>query len=158
MYADDGTWGRESFSSSSLFICQLASPALRGKEKLDLIYKKDQLTFRSFHVWYNFKAASQQVLDSWEDKRMTGFKLTWRIERPSSDIEAIPAFNDYEKISHTWLVKMVQLAQYLRVKEDLTEERILDKVFTNPKSNGLTTMLTTFFDCQCCSTPQFFLI
>merc|ERR1712223_871472 len=110
------------------FTCQIASPALRGKEKPDLVYKKDQLTFRSFHVWYDYKAASQQVLDSWEDKRMTGFKLTWRIEKPSSDIEVTPAFNDYEKLSHTWLVKMVQLAKYLRVKNTLTEEQILDKV------------------------------
>merc|ERR1712223_1423496 len=91
------------------FTCQLASPALRGKEKLDLIYKKDQLTFRSFHVWYEYKAASQQVLDSWEDKRMTGFKLTWRIEKPtlranSSEVTT-PAFSS--ELSHTWMVKMV---------------------------------------------------
>ena len=86
-------------------------------------------------MWYEYKAASQQVLDSWEDKRMTGFKLTWRIEKPSSDIEVTPAFNDDEKLSHRWLVKMVQLAQYLRVKEDLTEEQILDKVIRGKMQN-----------------------
>ena len=66
---------------------------------------------------------------------MTGFKLTWRIEKPSSDIEVTPAFNDYEKLSHTWLVKMVQLAQYLRIKENLTEEQILDKVIEEKMQN-----------------------
>ena len=38
------------------------------------------MTFNSFHVWYKYKAASQQLLDSWKEKRMTGFKLSWRIE------------------------------------------------------------------------------
>ena len=54
----DGTW-YASTSSDSSFICQLASSSLRGKEKLDLTYKKDQLTFRSFLMWYQFKAVSQ---------------------------------------------------------------------------------------------------
>ena len=178
------------------FICQLASPALRGTEKLDLIYTKDQLTFRSFHVWYEYKAASQQVLDSWEDKRMTGFKLTWRIEKPTlmanrgsrvvrnagdtpnyfdynmtvniSDVirDADVATDDYESsepLDNGWvnmvqlptltadfsdvirnsseatpepfLVKMVRLAQYLRVKEKMTEEQILDKVIKGKLQN-----------------------
>ena len=41
------------------------------------------MTFNSFHVWYKYKAASQQLLDSWKEKRMTGFKLSWRIENPT---------------------------------------------------------------------------
>ena len=129
----DGSW--YSPGGRGAFICQIASPALRGKEKLDLTYKKDHLAFRSFHVWYQYEAASQQVLDSWEDKRMTGFKLTWRIERPSSDIEVNPAFNDYEKLSHTWLVKMVQLAQHLRIKDNMTEEQILDEMIRGKVQN-----------------------
>ena len=114
------------------FICQLASPALRGKEKIDLIYKKDQLTLSSFHVWYQFKAASPQVLDSWEDKRMTGFKLTWRIEKPTLMANNTEVARSISKATpnskDSLMVKMVQMAQYLRIKENMTEEQILDKV------------------------------
>ena len=78
MGQSSGKWYGSTMSRP--FICQIASPSLRGKKKRDLIYTKDQLTFRSFHVWYEYKAASQQVLDSWEDKRMTGIRFSWRIK------------------------------------------------------------------------------
>ena len=134
MYGGNGLW----FTSTSTwsFICQQASPSLRGQEKVDLIYKKVQLTFSSFHVWYQFKAASQQVLDSWEDKRMTGFKLTWRIEKPTlmaNNTEV--ARSGSEATPNPWLVKMVQLAQYLRIKENMTEKLILNKVIRGKMRN-----------------------
>ena len=47
---------------------------------MNLEYRKDQLTFSSFHMVYKYKAANHQLLDIWEDKRMTGFRLSWRIE------------------------------------------------------------------------------
>ena len=50
---------------------------------MNLAYTKDQLTFPAFHVWYKYKAASQQLLDSWKEKRMTGFRLSWRTENPT---------------------------------------------------------------------------
>ena len=142
MYGENGEW--YTITSSTInrnaFICQQSSPVLTGKGKLDLIYKKDQLTFRSFHVWYEYKAASQQVLDSWEDKRMTGFKLTWRIEKPTlvtnNNSEVVYRNHDNSlKPSQTWLVKMVQLAKNLRIKENLTEEQIMDKVIQGKMQN-----------------------
>ena len=63
------------------FVCQ-TKQILRGAKTISLTYKKDQLNFPSFFVWYKYKAASQQLLDSWKDKRMTGFRLSWRIENP----------------------------------------------------------------------------
>ena len=48
--------------------------------RINMNYTKDQLNFTTFHVWYELKAASQQLLDSWKDKRMTGFRFSWRIE------------------------------------------------------------------------------
>ena len=108
-----------------------------GKEKLDLIYKKDQLTFRSFHVWYQYKTASQQVLDSLKDKRMTGFKLTWRVERPGFMVKNADNYPEKgSRPSHTWFIRLVQLAQYLRIKENLTGERILDKVMQGKIQNN----------------------
>ena len=37
----------------------------------------------SFHVWYKLKAADQHLLNRLKDKRMTGFRLSWKIERPT---------------------------------------------------------------------------
>ena len=96
-------------------------------------YKKDQLTFSSFHVWYKFKAASQQLLNSWEGKRMTGFRLSWRIDPPS--VENVPSPDDASqsviqtpKYKQHILAKVAQLVQQLRIGENLTKEQILNKI------------------------------
>ena len=47
-----------------------------------MTYTKDQLTFPYLQVWYKYKAANQS-LDAWKDKRMTGFRLSWRIGNPT---------------------------------------------------------------------------
>ena len=51
---------------------------IKGKSTFN--YTAEELTFPSFHVWHRYQAASQQLLDSWQDNRMTGFKLDWRID------------------------------------------------------------------------------
>ena len=95
---------------------------------------------------------------------MTGFKLTWRIEKPISNRVARNADDtsnnheyevsnigslfdfgyDYDsdnnseksgEPSHNWLVKMVKLAYHLRIKEKMTEEQILDKVVREKMQN-----------------------
>ena len=43
-------------------------------------YTKEELTFPSVHVWYKYQAASWQLQKSHQDKRMTGFRLSWRVE------------------------------------------------------------------------------
>ena len=53
-----------------------------GQRTMKLSYTKDQLNFHSFNVLYKYKAASQQLLDSWKEKRMTGFRFSWKIENP----------------------------------------------------------------------------
>ena len=53
-------------------------------KSMSLTYTKDQLNFAGFFVWYNYKAASQQLLKSWKDKRMTGLRFSWRIVNPTS--------------------------------------------------------------------------
>lgn len=71
----NGKWQDDPCTSGWPFICQT-------KKTVRLTYTKDQLNIPSFHVWYRYKAASQQLLDSWEDKRMTGFQFGWKIEEP----------------------------------------------------------------------------
>ena len=55
---------------------------------MSLTYTKDQLNFPSFLVHYKYKAASQQLLDSCKNKRMTGFRLSWRIENENPPLIA----------------------------------------------------------------------
>ena len=71
------------------FVCKFPPQTVSGKKKLQLAFSEDDIAgvsmtssggFSSFHVRYKYQAASQELLDSWEDKRMTGFNLSWRIE------------------------------------------------------------------------------
>ena len=65
------------------FICQVKKN-LRGEKRISQTYTKDQLNFQSFLLSYKYKAASQHLLDSWKERRMTGFKLSWKIEKNST--------------------------------------------------------------------------
>ena len=56
---------------------------MKGKRKVNVVYKEDKLNFPVLYVSYEYKAASQQLLDSWKDKRMTGLRLSWRVESPT---------------------------------------------------------------------------
>lgn len=62
------------------FVCQEETNAVQGRHKLIRRYTREQLTFPVFQVWYKLKAAKQSQLDVWKDKRMTGCRLSWRVE------------------------------------------------------------------------------
>ena len=79
VYSTKYSWNGVPCTDKYSFICQ-KKRAFIGKKTINLEYMKDQLNFTTFHVWYELKAASQQLLDSWKDKRMTGFRLSWRID------------------------------------------------------------------------------
>ena len=78
-----GSWSVAPCASRQLsFVCEKVK-VLKGGETFSLSYSWDKLTFPNFQLWYNYKAVSQQLLDSWKDKRMTGFRLSWKIEKPT---------------------------------------------------------------------------
>ena len=71
------------------FVCKFSPLAVNGTKKIKLVYTEKELVedrlsniegFSAFHVWYKYQAVGQELLDSWDKKRMTGFKLSWRIE------------------------------------------------------------------------------
>ena len=76
-----GYWHQSSCGDIFYFICQKTN-ILKGKTAESVTYSRDQLNFSNFIVHYKFKAASQQLLDSWKEKRMTGFRLSWKINNP----------------------------------------------------------------------------
>ena len=93
---------------------------------------------------------------------MTGFKLTWRIEKPTlmsnisgeviRNTNANFAQNNHDnstRLSHHWLVNMVHLARYLRIKENMTEEQILNKVIQEKLKN-----MSTLEEPGICSNDQ----
>ena len=86
-------WQARSCNSRILpFVCRYEPKAVTGMKNMTLKYQleyklgednKVVLTSKgesSFHVWYSYKAVSQRLLDSWKNKRMTGFSLSWRVD------------------------------------------------------------------------------
>ena len=76
----DDTWMDKRCNVKLPFICTLET-IVRGKANLSFEYGKDQLT-SSFQVRYYYEATNQTLLESWRDKRMTGFRMSWKIENP----------------------------------------------------------------------------
>ena len=83
----NGNWRDDLCTYKLPFICQKRK-TLKGGKTMGLTYTKDQLNFLYFIVWYKYKAASQQLLDSWKDKRMTGLRLSWRTENENPPLIA----------------------------------------------------------------------
>ena len=48
----------------------------------------DQFDFPSVFVLYRYKASSQQLFDYWKDKRMTGFRFSWRVKNENPPLIA----------------------------------------------------------------------
>ena len=71
-------------------LCQIET-VMVGKSNLSLNLSRSQLVTRSiwlssrdicdamgqFHVWYRYSRPSHNLIDSWQQKRPTGFRLTW---------------------------------------------------------------------------------
>ena len=115
------------------YICKSEATTVKGNSNITIRYTKENLTsIQSLHVWYTYKRASQDLLDSWEDKRMTGMQLSWKIESPpklmtTSDIGGSiqgPRYQDQ------FLVRMVQMASRARAN-NMTREEILEKTVEN---------------------------
>ena len=129
-----------------LFICQKTKSSSRTKH-LNLTYTKDQLNFTSFHVWYKYKATSQELLKSSREKRMGGFRLGWRIEKPTlseSKVGRSIQSLEHDKIfagalGHddkvTLMTSMVQMAQDFRLTQNMTEDEVLNKIIKEKLQN-----------------------
>ena len=84
---ESGKWYDPPCSKEYQFICQKKNN-LKGQRKINLVYTIDKLEFSSFNVRYKYEAASQLLLDGWKNKRMTGFRLSWRIENKNPPLTA----------------------------------------------------------------------
>ena len=80
---------------------------------MTLEYKKEQLSSFNLHVLYRYRAANQQLLNTWGSKRMTGFRLSWGIDNQAVD-----------KMATTCIVKISPKTMDLMLKH-LKEHRIM---------------------------------
>ena len=131
---------RSSSPYNHAFICQRPKQAaVRGRRKLNLKYKQEELDFPSFHVWYRYKAANHHnLLDNWEDKRMTGFRLSWRVEYLplKENVTGVDSTYDISpNYTQPLLDDLVQLASFLRSKRDMTQEQLLNQVIQEKVQN-----------------------
>ena len=137
-YSPSNRW-RDTFCTIPYpFICQSSSLILSGKTNITLSYTAEQLTFRRFMVWYNFTVTSPELLDSWKDKRMTGFRLNWFLRNrngssmteksPDMLTDWRPADADIRRYKSSYLGKMVQLASLAKKKKNMSRDEIVKKV------------------------------
>ena len=114
------------------FVCQFSFKVITGSTNITLEYTKDEL-FSPFTVKYEYLVGSQDLLDSWNDKRMTGFRLNWFLQdsngsrltevKPDSvDWRPEPAVPKYRQPE---MAKMVQLASKARTNNMTTDQIIL---------------------------------
>ena len=100
----------------------MRSKTSRVRSILPLKFIKENITLtRSLEVHYRYKVSSQELLDSWQDKRITGFRLSWYLQDSNGSIltETIPSMPEDWKSSVTadanyqnqFLADMVQLAK-----------------------------------------------
>ena len=143
-----GSWYADECSEKYEFICQKDNNFKR-EETIRLNFSKNTLNFSNFLLWYNYKAASQQLLDSWKDKRMTGFRLSWNIENEHLPLTAnitdvgrsieTPHFGDtleasYDNLYRAILTPSIDLLQKMDISSleiDLDiNMKPLDEVYT----------------------------
>ena len=56
------------------------APSRNSSTKLEI--KAEEILFPSIEVLYSYRPSTQDLLSSWEEKRMTGFQVSWSIENP----------------------------------------------------------------------------
>ena len=118
----EGVWYDDPCQNKMSYFCQ---EALRGRKTITMTYKKDQLTFSKFEVRYSYKAASQKLLESWEDKRMTGFRLNWKIE-----VENPPLIAKINKVGRS--LRTPGLGDAFTRLSDTPSEQVYKAILTSP--------------------------
>ena len=97
-------------------------------------YTNQNLSISLFEVNYQNKSTSQEVLNTWEDKRKTGFRLSWFLQdsngsRLTEKMADLPSDwkpkTSVARYQEQYLVRMVQLASRARAN-NMTREEILD--------------------------------
>ena len=134
------SWWDYSCKSIFAFICQSTSPVVvKENSSLTFEFSQEQLTFGSFTVEYRY-TLNHNLLGSSEDKRMTGFRLSWFVQnRNQSRLTGrkpdMPAnwkpVAEVPKYLEQNLVNMVNIA----AGNELTRDALLEKMAKEKSSH-----------------------
>ena len=169
LMASRNEWWDYSCNLKNPFICKSDTPTdtktVKGNQSLLMVYNKNQLNFTAFQVQYRYEVSSQEVLDSWQNKRMTGFRLGWflrdtngtRLTEIKPDLPNVWNYeNAVPRFKGDILRNMVKLARQARIN-GMSRVQILTKTVqekANMMING------SFQDISICShdqvQPQFY--
>ena len=85
-------WHEKDCNDKRAFVCKTNPQVLKEQQTMTLQYNNTHYAggnslnplngeqadrFWKIHVWYKYKASKAQMLDSWPEKRSTGFRLSW---------------------------------------------------------------------------------
>ena len=144
----DYKWWDFPCTDTNPFLCQF-SPArvLSGNQSVTLEYTAQNPTFPYINFLYHY-IANQQLVESWEDKRMTGFRLSWYLK----DING-SRLTGTQKMTEDWkleaqspgyqeqqLVSMVQLATQARTQSVGWQEVFIRTIKEKAKLTYYTSM------------------
>jgi hypothetical protein len=144
----DYKWHDYSCTDTNPFLCQ-SSPArvLSGNQSVTLEYTAQNLTLSSINVLYHY-TANPQLMDSWEDMRLTGFRLSWSLK----DING-SRLTGTQKMKEDWkqeaqspgypeqqLVSIVQLATQARTENVGWQEVFIRTIKEKAKLTYYTSM------------------
>ena len=141
LFTDASSWFEYNCEHTIPFLCQSSSLTMINKSSISFSFTADDISFSEFSVWYSYSFSSQDLVDSWQDKRMTGFRLSWflqdssgnRLTEEKTDMEEAwkLADADVPRYRNWYLAKMVELASVARMKnmtrEDILKETIKEK-------------------------------
>lgn len=65
---------------------------MQGITNIKLEFNRDQLTFTSFEMLYRYNFTNQDLLDSWDGKKITGFKVSWQVKEDKKESEKLYRF------------------------------------------------------------------
>ena len=101
-------------------------------------FKKVDLTFSLFHLEYMFRAPLKELLDKWDNKKMTGFNMTWylrnstgaQVTHKTNDVNRVTSSTEKEKAKaknyDTDLNSAILLSEHLRVNKRMSQKEILE--------------------------------
>ena len=119
----DVSLSKGGYYKSWAYICRITKHHIEGKMQNKMELSRKQLTpIFKFQVWYRYEVAEQKLLNSWKEKRMTGFRITWFIKNGSNVREAKPNHVDQN------LRNMVILATEARKANMSSTETILTAI------------------------------
>ena len=104
----DRTWEDLKCYNSRPFICAVETAEVQGKANISLVFSRENITSRMFHVWWTFQQSGVEVIRNVAKNRavMTGLSISWKLvdeEGRHKDESSPPLFLKSNKI----LIRMI---------------------------------------------------